>query len=101
MRGLKALDQETAKLVHAEPAFLYAYFKMNVETNAAFQNKKDIIVFRLALDRWPVILFSFVKSLVPFPESIKELYEDPRNRALPKNYVRFIKWRLQTWTRNP
>jgi hypothetical protein len=101
MRGLKALDQETAKMGYAEPVFLDSYFKMNVETHDAFRNKKDSIVFRLALDRWPVIWFSFVKSLVPFPDSIKELYEDPRNRTLPKNYIKFIKWRLQTWTRNP
>jgi hypothetical protein len=101
MQGLQALDQEITKIGYAEPAFLQSYFKMDVETHGPFQNKKDIFVFRLALDRWPTILFSFAKSLVPFPESIKDLYEDPRNRTLPKNYVKFIKWRLQEWTRSP
>jgi len=101
LRGLQALDQETSQLGFSEPAFLQTYFKMNVETNGTFQNPKDLVVFRLALDRWPAILFSFARSLIPFPDSIKELYKDPRNRTLPKNYLRFIKWRLQDWPRHP
>ena len=101
IQGFKVLDQAITKMGYTAPVFLQSYFKLDVGATCFSQKSKDNIVFRLALDRWPTILFSFVKSLVPFPESIKELYEDPRNRTLPKNYVKFIKWRLQEWTRSP
>jgi hypothetical protein len=79
------------------PVFLNSYFKMGVKNSDAFQAKKDSIIFRLALDRWPTIIFSFLKSIVPLPEAIRQLYDDPRNSALPRNYLRFLKWRLEEW----
>lgn len=97
VQGLQILDQEIKKVGYAPPAFLYSYFKMDVESDGSFKESKDNIVFRFALDRWSAIIFSFCKSIFPFPQSIKELYEDRRNRALPKNYLRFIKWRLEEW----
>ncbi|MFH2219766.1 MAG: hypothetical protein ABII68_08905, partial [Pseudomonadota bacterium] len=33
----------------------------------------------------------------PFPQAIKALYNDNRDRTLPINYLRFIKWRLSEW----
>lgn len=97
MQGLEILDQELKKTGYKTPAFLNSYFKMDVESGGSFKESKDNVMFRFALDRWSTLLFSFGKSIFPFPRSIKELYEDRRNRALPKNYLRFIKWRLVEW----
>ena len=95
--GFQTLDQEIKKMGYKKPAFLYSYFKMDIENRNSFSGNKDIIVFRFALDRWSTIIFSFFKSIFPFPEAIKEFYNDRRNWTLPKNYLRFIKWRLGEW----
>jgi hypothetical protein len=97
LQGFQTLDQEIKKMGYKKPAFLYSYFKMDIGNRDSYSGNKDVIVFRFALDRWSTIIFSFFKSIFPFPEAIKELYNDRRSWTLPKNYLRFIKWRLGEW----
>jgi putative nucleotidyltransferase-like protein len=88
---------EMEKMHPKVPGFLNAYFKLQVEDRNLHQIKKDDIFFRFALDHWLTILFSFLKTAFPFPDAIKQLYDDQRNWRLPKNYLRFVKWRLEEW----
>jgi Uncharacterised nucleotidyltransferase len=91
------LKAEMNKMRPRVPAFLNTYFTIQLEARSFLQTKKDDIFFRFALDHWSTILFSFLKTAFPFPEAIKELYGDQRNWRLPKNYLRFVKWRLAKW----
>jgi hypothetical protein len=70
---------------------------MDINRNNLSTIYKDKLIARFALDRWSTIIFSFFKTLFPFPVAIKELYRDKRNWSLPFNYVRFIKWRVKEW----
>jgi len=97
MQCLQKLDNEMNKMRCKAPGFLHSYFKMDIETGNLFNTTKDLIFFRLVLDRRSAILFSFLKTILPFPHAIKELYEDKRNWRLPLNYLRFIRWRLGEW----
>jgi hypothetical protein len=97
LQCLQILNQQISQMEYKAPAFLNSYFKMEINNSNARGAKKDNIIFRLALDRWPTIIFSFLKSICPFPEAIKQLYDDRRNSKLPRNYLRFLKWRLEAW----
>jgi len=78
--------------------FLLSYFKMNLDRSRNQITKSDSLVFRLALDRWSTIIRSIIKTVLPFPNSLKSLYGDNRNWVLPLHYLKFIKWRIQEWT---
>lgn len=79
------------------PRLLNAYFRMIPEKEYTFQDQRDKFMSRFALDRAGTIGFSFLKSLLPMPGDIRELYADKRNWMLPFNYSRFIAWRLKEW----
>ena len=79
------------------PYYLRSYFYLDIGKRYEFQNAKDKIFMRLALDKRSTIIYSFVKTLFPMPQAIKRLYDDSRNWTLPLNYVKFIKWRLKAW----
>jgi hypothetical protein len=97
LQCLQMLDQQISQMGYKAPLFLNSYFKMDLNNGNASKIKKDNIIFRLALDSGPTIIFSFLKALFPFPEAIKQLYSDPRNSGLPRNYLRFLRWRLGEW----
>jgi len=94
---LQTLNHKINQMGYKTPVFLNSYFKMDINNSKTCRAKKDNIIFRLALDRWPTIIFSLLKSILPLPEAIRHLYGDPRNSALPGNYLRFLKWRLEEW----
>jgi len=79
------------------PRFLNSFFRMAPEKEHAFQDPRDKLVSRLALDGAGTICHSFLKSLLPMPEDIRQLYADRRRWMLPLNYSRFIAWRLREW----
>jgi hypothetical protein len=98
VQAVRVLDQEIQKMRYKKlPASLSRYFRMDLENRNSSHDRKDQMIARFALDRWPQILFSFYKALIPFPQAIKELYEDDRNWTLPMNYLRFMKWRIRDW----
>ena len=76
---------------------LLSFFKIDIEKSDFEQQDKGNLIIRFALDRWPIIIFSFFKTFFPFPGAIKELYDDRRNCFLPFNYMRFFVWRLRDW----
>lgn len=76
---------------------LLSFFKIDIEKSDLKQQNKGNLIIRFALDRWSIIIFSFVKTLLPFPNAIKELYNDRRNWFLPFNYLRFLAWRMKRW----
>ena len=77
-----------------EPTLLLSLSRMDIDRDHSFQNYRDKLVARLALDNSSTMIFSFVKTLFPVREAIKTLYDDRRNWTLPLNYLKFIKWRL-------
>lgn len=92
--GLKKLDQHISGLNPAVPALLNNHFKMDIAVRKGQIKIKDDIFFRLALDSPKAVFLSFLKTVIPMPDAIKHLYDDQHNWRLPKNYLRFIKWRL-------
>jgi hypothetical protein len=97
MNGLQTLSQEIRRMRYKAPKRLSVFFKMDVEKKDGFQPNKDKVMARFALDSWARIMFSFLKSIFPFPESIKDLYQDRRTWTLPRNYFRFMTWRMKDW----
>jgi hypothetical protein len=97
--SIQILQNEFEKLRYKKPALLISFLKMDIDKHYSFQNYKDKIITRFALDNRSTIIFSFFKTLFPFPVAIKELYGDKRNWALPFNYMRFIKWRVKEWVK--
>jgi len=98
MEPVQALKQELENTGCRIPKFLLSYFKMDLDKEYHSRIYKDKLLARFALDRWPVIILSFPRTLFPVPEAIKEVYKDKRNWTLPYNYLRFIKWRIGDWT---
>jgi hypothetical protein len=80
-------------------SLLMSYFRLNLQEECVFQNKKDRFMSRLALDKSRTILRSFMTSLFPLPGDLKELYRDRRSWLLPLYYSRFIRWRMKEWMR--
>jgi hypothetical protein len=97
--SIKTLEQAIQTSGHKDPKFLLSYFQMDVDRDYHPQVYKDKLVSRFALDRRAMIILSFVKTLFPVPQAIKELYGDMRNWTLPFNYLKFIRWRVKEWTR--
>jgi hypothetical protein len=77
------------------PGLLKAYFRPDPEKAYKFQDPRDKFMVRFALDQRRKILRSFVKTIFPMPEDLKQLYGDERNWMLPLHYSRFIAWRLK------
>jgi hypothetical protein len=88
------LRSELNRLGYKEPSSLLSLSQMDIDRDHSFQDYRDKLVARLALDDFSTIVFSFVKALFPVREAIKALYDDKRNWTLPLNYLKFIKWRL-------
>ena len=88
------LLSELKSLRYKEPALLLSLSRMDIERDHSFQDYRDKLVARLALDNVSTMVCSFVKALFPVTEAIKALYDDRRNWTLPLNYLKFIKWRL-------
>lgn len=84
-----------------EPGLLNSYFRMIPGEECGFQDPRDKFMARFALDEGRRILSSFVKTILPFPEDLKELYRDQRNWMLPLHYSRFITWRVKAWRGYP
>jgi hypothetical protein len=99
LREIKAFQilKDELKSGHKASELLLSFFKIDIEKSDLKQQNKDNLIIRFALDRWPVIIFSFLKTLLPFPGAIKELYNDRRNWFLPLNYLKFLAWRMKSW----
>jgi len=82
---------------HRASQLLLSFFKIDIEKTDLSRHNRDNLIIRLSLDRWPLIIFSFFKTLFPFPDAIKELYKDRRNWFLPLNYLKFLAWRMKSW----
>jgi hypothetical protein len=98
LESVLTLQREIEKMGLEAPKTLLSYFEMDVGKQYSFQNNRDKCMARFALDKSARVAFSFLKTLFPVPEAIRELYRDRRNWTLPFNYVRFIKWRMKDWT---
>lgn len=96
--SIRDLQNEMQEMRYREPKALMSLFKLDFDSQYSFQNYKDKLIARFALDNLSTIVFSFLKVLLPFPQAVKDFYEDKRNWALPFNYLRFIKWRVKEWT---
>lgn len=96
--SIRELQNQMQEMGYREPKALLYFFKLDFESQYSFQNYKDKLIARFALDNLSTIIFSFLKILLPFPQAVKDFYEDKRNWALPFNYLRFIKWRVKEWT---
>jgi hypothetical protein len=96
--AVRALEKNLKLSGKKIPKLLTKYFRIDVERNAPYSLYKDKFVARFALDGWARIGMSFLKTLMPAPVAIKELYRDYRNLTLPLNYLRFISWRIKEWT---
>jgi hypothetical protein len=81
-----------------ESSLLTFYFRLNLDEEYGFQDKRDRFMSRFALDESRTILQSFVTSVFPLPEDLKHLYSDRRPWLLPMYYWRFLLWRLKEWT---
>ncbi|MCX5869796.1 MAG: nucleotidyltransferase family protein [Deltaproteobacteria bacterium] len=92
LRGLQILKNRTNKTLF----FLPVHGLIKLEPNAGPLCIKDKIIFRLALDSWDTRIFSFMKSVLPSPKIIEELYKDDNNKGMIRNYLRFIRWRFFT-----
>jgi len=96
--SIRDLQNEMQEMRYREPKALLSFFKVDFDSHYSFQNYKDKLIARFALDNLSTIIFSFLKVLLPFPQAVKDFYEDKRNWALPFNYLRFIRWRVKEWT---
>jgi len=93
----RELQNQIKEMGYREPKALMSLFKLDFESQYSFQNYKDKLIARFALDNLSTIIFSFLKVLLPFPKAVKAFYEDRRNWTLPFNYLRFIRWRVKEW----
>lgn len=93
--SISRLQYEIQDMGYREPNALMSLFKLDFERQYSFQNYRDKLIARFALDNLSTIFLSFLKVLLPFPQAIKDFYKDKRNWALPFNYLRFIKWRVK------
>lgn len=92
------LLQEIEQTEVVVPSCLSTYFRMDLEPDSFPSIYKDKFMARLLLDRWSTILESFLKTLFPSPRTIKVLYDDNRNWTLPVNYLRFLNWKVKSWS---
>jgi len=96
--SIRGLQSEMQEMGYREPKALMSFFKLDFDSQYSFQNYQDKLIARFALDNLSTIIYSFMKTLLPFPRAVKDFYEDKRNWALPYNYLRFIRWRVKEWT---
>ena len=96
IKAFQTLKNEL-KTGHKASQLLLSFFKIDIEKTDLNRHNKDKLIIRLSLDRWSLIIFSFLKTLFPFPDAIKELYNDRRNCFLPLNYLKFLAWRMKSW----
>ena len=82
---------------HERLSALASFFDMNINKDYRFQNAKDTLMARFALDSLSAVARSFSKMLFPSPEVIKALYDNDRDSRLPFNYLKFIRWRVKEW----
>ena len=75
-------------------SFRLIYPLIKLEPHAGILDFKDKIVFRMAIDRWDILLFSFYKSVFPAPGIIKELFKDQKSVGGIMNYLRYWRWRF-------
>lgn len=96
--GLRKFRDTVKGMGRREPRLLASYFRMNLDREHRFQDRRDTCMARFALDRWTKIPRSFATSLFPLPEQLRELYRDQRSWMLPLHYSRFLRWRVKEWT---
>lgn len=95
--GLRKFRDTVKGMGRREPRLLASYFRMNLDREHRFQDRRDTCMARFALDRWTKISRSFATSLFPLPEQLRELYCDQRSWMLPLHYSRFLRWRVKEW----
>jgi hypothetical protein len=98
MKSLRSLEEACEAMGCDRPAVLCSYFSLDPEKNKLTRPFLDKLMTRFALDRSSTIIFSFLKTFVPSPASLKALYGDGRSWTLPVLYLRFLKWRIREWT---
>lgn len=98
MISVQTLQQAINNMGYRKHKFLLNCFQMDLQKNYQSRFCKDKVMARFALDKWSIIFFSFLKTLFPVPEAVKEIYSSKSNWTLPYNYLRFIKWRVKEWT---
>lgn len=99
-RGLKSvigLEGAFRDMGISEPGMLCRYYRLDLLTVRKHHPLVNKFMMRLALDRASTVWYSFQKSILPSPHTVRTLYGDPRAWMLPLNYCRFILWRLKEW----
>lgn len=74
--------------------FLRILAAPNLNIGKSELTTRDRILYRLALDSLIVLFFSFIKSLIPPPHAINELYGKRHGIYMFFNYFRYIRWRF-------
>lgn len=95
-KNLKGL-QEFKQQLHTQgkPSLLLSFLtKASLHIEESDFNIRDKILYRLALDHWPTLFSSFIKSILPAPRVIRELFADKKESSLLANYLHFIRWRF-------
>ncbi len=97
MTSIQSLQQELKKTGLPAPGILISFFQFYPDKNNSQHPYKDKFLSRFVLDKWSIILLSFIRTLFPEPNAVKKLYRDKRNFFLPLNYLKFIMWRVKAW----
>jgi len=94
--SLQSLKQLLAAMGCRVSKHLVSYFRMNLNRVSAL-TIKDKIVGRFALDGLGNMFISYIKTILPPPVVIRELYHATGALMLPVSYLRFIGWRVKVW----
>jgi hypothetical protein len=95
--SVQTLQHEIEKMGFNEPKALISYFEMDLGKHYLFQNNRDKLMSRFALDKKKTVVFSFIKIIFPVAQVLKELYKDETNQTLPRSYLKFMAWRVREW----
>lgn len=89
LRGLQVVKRQADK-THLFPV----HHLTAIESSAGQMTLKDKLVMRLTLDGLRAFCFSFIKSVLPSPQVLEELYKDQKKSMLVSNYIRYMRWRF-------
>ena len=97
MQSIRTLKQLFIDMGCRTSGFLVSYFKMELGRSSELNFYMDKFVARFALDGLDTIFFSYLKTLFPPPEVIRQIYHSNANLMLPINYLRLICLRVKNW----
>ena len=97
MQSVGSLKQSLVDMGCSVSKYLTSYFRMDLDSTSEL-NIRDKITGRFALDGLDTIFLSYLKTMFPPPEAIRELYHNDGKLMLPINYLRFICRNVTKWT---